>query len=163
FKKIKFETHENLGWGDIHLPEIEMHTQGFWILFRDLSFIERTNESQENQQSESQIGAVLTGAAHALGVVSPIHAMCDPKDIRFHAEVRNPTFALPCIYSVDNFPGGLELSYYVLVNLSVIADAAYQHVSNCNCDDGCPACIGLSEEKNVKPLVLVVLKQLAKV
>ena len=161
FKKIKFETHENLGWGDIHLPEIEMHTQGFWLLFRDLSFIGSSDEPQENQQSESQIGAVLIGAAHALGVVSPIHAMCDPKDIRFHAEVRSPTFGLPCIYSVDNFPGGLDLSYYVLANLSVIADAAYQHVSNCNCEDGCPACIGLSEEQNVKILAQGLLKQLS--
>ena len=26
FKKIKFDTHENIGWGKIHLPEEEMHT-----------------------------------------------------------------------------------------------------------------------------------------
>ena len=22
FKKIKFDTHENLGWGQVHLPEL---------------------------------------------------------------------------------------------------------------------------------------------
>ena len=26
YKKIKFHTHENIGWGQIHLPEQEMHT-----------------------------------------------------------------------------------------------------------------------------------------
>ena len=33
YKKIKFGTHENVGWGDIHLPEQTMHTTGFWIEF----------------------------------------------------------------------------------------------------------------------------------
>ena len=149
FKKIKFETHENLGWGDIHLPEIEMHTQGFWLLFRDLGI-----------ESDAMIGAVLTGAAHALGVVAPIHAMCDVKDIQFRSEVRNPVFALPCIYAYDQFPGGLDLSYYVLKNLNVIIGAAKDHVTACSCNDGCPACIGLSEEKSVKPLVINLLHQI---
>ncbi len=153
FKKIKFETHENLGWGDIHLPELEMHTQGFWMLFRDL-------EELPGLDSDSRIGATLAGAAHALGVVAPIHAMCDPRDMRFHAEVRNPVFALPCIYAVDNFPGGLELSYYVLSNLEVISQAAHDHVASCPCEDGCPACIGLSEETNVKTGVIELLQRI---
>ncbi len=31
FKKIKFETHENIGSGPIHLPEEELHTNAAWI------------------------------------------------------------------------------------------------------------------------------------
>src|SRR4051794_11637102 len=31
FKKIKFETHENIGSGPIHLPEEELHTSAAWI------------------------------------------------------------------------------------------------------------------------------------
>ncbi|EHQ08049.1 DEAD/DEAH box helicase [Leptonema illini] len=153
FKKIKFETHENLGWGDIHLPELEMHTQGFWMLFRDL-------DQLPGLDSDARIGATLAGVAHALGVVAPIHAMCDPRDMRFHAEVRNPVFALPCIYAVDNFPGGLELAYYVLGNLEVISQAAHDHVAACACEDGCPACIGLSEEKGMKSTVLALLERI---
>ncbi len=26
YKKIKFFTHENAGYGDVHLPEMQMHT-----------------------------------------------------------------------------------------------------------------------------------------
>ena len=32
FKKIKFHTHENVGWGSISIPEQEMHTTAFWIV-----------------------------------------------------------------------------------------------------------------------------------
>ncbi len=31
FKKIKLYTHENVGWGQIHLPEQQMHTSAFWF------------------------------------------------------------------------------------------------------------------------------------
>ena len=31
FKKIKFETHENIGSGPISLPEQELHTSAAWI------------------------------------------------------------------------------------------------------------------------------------
>ena len=30
YKKLRLETHENLGWGKIHLPEIELHTTAYW-------------------------------------------------------------------------------------------------------------------------------------
>ena len=31
YKKLRLETHENIGWGKIHLPEIEMHTTAYWV------------------------------------------------------------------------------------------------------------------------------------
>ena len=31
YKKLRLETHENLGWGKIHLPEIELHTTAYWV------------------------------------------------------------------------------------------------------------------------------------
>ena len=31
FKKLKLDTHENLGWGHIHLPEMELHTTAWWL------------------------------------------------------------------------------------------------------------------------------------
>lgn len=35
FKKIKLYTHENVGWGRIHLPEQQMHTSAFWFSLPD--------------------------------------------------------------------------------------------------------------------------------
>ena len=31
YKKIKFYTHENAGYGDVRLPEMQMHTTAFWL------------------------------------------------------------------------------------------------------------------------------------
>lgn len=138
FKKIKLETHENTGWGEIHLPEIEMHTQSGWISF-ETSLIERL------ANSESDAGAMISGAAHALGVVAPVYVLCDRNDLRFRSEVRSTIFKKPTIYCYDNFPGGLDLSYGALRNLPVIAKAAYDLISSCSCENGCPACTGIPE------------------
>src|SRR6185369_1978235 len=31
YKKIKFFTHENAGYGDVRLPDLQMHTTSFWL------------------------------------------------------------------------------------------------------------------------------------
>jgi DEAD/DEAH box helicase domain-containing protein len=35
YKKIKLYTHENVGWGRIHLPEQQMHTSAYWFSLPD--------------------------------------------------------------------------------------------------------------------------------
>lgn len=156
FKKMKLETHENLGWGQINTPEIEMHTQGGWILIPE-------DHTIRNQIKYEALGASLTGVAHALSVVSPVFVLCDPRDIRFRAEVKSAAFQLPTIYFYDSFPGGIGLSYRVMENLSVIAREAKELVQNCNCETGCPSCTGLPDlEFQSKENAIFVLQELEK-
>ncbi len=35
YKKLKLDTHENLGWGRIHLPETELHSTAWWLSLLD--------------------------------------------------------------------------------------------------------------------------------
>jgi DEAD/DEAH box helicase domain-containing protein len=35
YRKIKRYTHETLGFGDIELPEMELETEGYWLVFGD--------------------------------------------------------------------------------------------------------------------------------
>ena len=39
FKKIRFDTHENVGFGEVHLPAMQMHTSAFWVTFPE-AFVE---------------------------------------------------------------------------------------------------------------------------
>lgn len=155
FKKIKLETHENLGWGDIHTPEIEMHTQGAWLLLPE-------GHSLRQLSGEARLGGVLNAAATALGIVAPLYSLCDPRDLRVRAEVRSTAFSLPAIYLYDSFPGGMELSYRVIENLPVVARAASQLIAECRCAAGCPACTGSPEEDpEVRALAIALLETLS--
>ena len=36
FKKLKFVTDENVGWGPIDLPELELQTTAYWLTAEDV-------------------------------------------------------------------------------------------------------------------------------
>jgi DEAD/DEAH box helicase domain-containing protein len=74
FKKIKFFTNENIGAGQLELPENEMHTTAYWItLGRSLL------ESLPYGVSERQSG--MFGLLHALESVASLLLMCDRRDL----------------------------------------------------------------------------------
>ncbi|HEY2460678.1 MAG TPA: DEAD/DEAH box helicase [Candidatus Acidoferrum sp.] len=74
FKKIKFFTNENVGAGQLELPENEMHTTSYWItLERPLL------ESLPYSVNERQSG--MFGLLHAMESVATLLLMCDRRDL----------------------------------------------------------------------------------
>lgn len=139
YKKIKFETHENVGFGDIHLPENEMQTEGFWFAFReDLKII--------LEEEEADIGSGLFGLANLLSNVIPIYVMCDPRDFRVVSMVKCPHNELPVIFIYDKYPGGIGISRNLFFKDREILKAAKELVDGCKCEHGCPSCSGPSIE-----------------
>ena len=69
YKKIRFYTHENIGWGPISLPEQEMHTTAFW--FAQKLDLEPSVPSEVVQNA-------LNGVAHLLLNTAPLELMCEP-------------------------------------------------------------------------------------
>src|SRR5207344_402771 len=75
FKKIKFYTMENVGAGNLSMPEQEMHTTAFWLHFPE-SFLARFPDLSP---TEKQSG--LVGLGNALRAVASLLLMCDPRDL----------------------------------------------------------------------------------
>ncbi len=90
FKKIKFDTHENIGSGPIHLPELELHTSAAWLSLNE--------ELKENEQDDLEQGMI--GAAHALKAIIPLYAMCDPADIHAVPQVKAAHNQKPTIFYI---------------------------------------------------------------
>ena len=74
FKKIKFYSRENVGYGQVHLPDHEMHTTSFWLTFRE-EFFHDLNLGR----ADSLEGVV--GLAHCLHHLAPLYLMCDGRDL----------------------------------------------------------------------------------
>jgi DEAD/DEAH box helicase domain-containing protein len=90
FKKIKFFTNENVGAGNLELPENEMHTTAYWItLERPLL------ESLPYSVSERQSG--MFGLLHALESVATLLLMCDRRDLGAAIGERPPSSNEPVI------------------------------------------------------------------
>jgi DEAD/DEAH box helicase domain-containing protein len=135
FKKIKFGSHENVGYGVIELPEISKHTTAYWWEFPD-------DIADRLEMAQSALGDALKALANVLQNVVPIFAMCDVRDIRAVPMVRAPMTQRPTIYVYDNIAGGVGLSRKIYQMHDDLKVAARELILACGCDSGCPSCVG---------------------
>ncbi len=133
FKKIRFNTHENIGSGPVNLPETEMTTTAFWLGF---------TASALGGMNTSDIQSGLIGLANLMPQVASLFMMSDPRDLRAVCQVKSPFSGLPTLYLYDNFPGGVGYSEEIFHNYQSIFKAARETINSCRCLDGCPSCVG---------------------
>lgn len=132
FKKIKFETHENIGSGPIYLPEEELHTASAWI----------SADKEAAGLPEVRLEQGLIAAAHALGSIAPLFVMCDRRDIHVVPQVKAIHNEKPTIFFYDRYPGGVGLSEKIYDDMEKIMRETMGLIQNCRCEKGCPSCIG---------------------
>ena len=144
FKKLKFGTDENVGWGPIDLPELELQTTAYWL----------TAERLATPWRRDDLDVALLGAGRAIQTVASVLLMVDPRDLGLVAQVRSPHSEEPTIYLYEAMPGGIGLSERLWQRHEELLDAAAALVAACPCEAGCPACTGPRLEPNVSPKAL---------
>ncbi len=162
YKKIRYYTHENIGYGPITLPDHEMHTSAVWWQLPQQA-LERAFESRQ----EALDG--FLGAAYALHIVATVAVMAEARDLqkavgsgdggwfavtdgRGRGQLRTPDGApaapeqtsafTPTVFLYDNFPGGVGLSEPLWRRQAELVRLASELVAACDCRGGCPACVG---------------------
>ncbi len=137
FKKMKYETHENLGFGPVDLPEIEITTSACWWTLPD---------SVTEGLSMDDLQGGMLGIASLLRELAPLHLMCAPRDLSVLYRVRDPFTRKPAVYLYDSSPGGIGLAEKVYDMLPMLLDHAREAVEHCPCEGGCPSCVGPAVE-----------------
>ncbi len=133
YKKVKMWTHENVGWGDVRLPEQEMQTTAYW-----LSFPERVM----GMFTKADLESGLVGLSNVLVNVAPLFLMCDPRDIGVKPEIRSPHTGEATIFIYDKVPAGIGFAEKLYRIHDQLLEAAEQLVRDCDCAAGCPSCVG---------------------
>ncbi len=153
YKKIKFFTHENVGAGKVHLPELEMSTSSSW-------FELPANLPEELELSVSEFSAGLQGAANLLQNIAPVYMMCDTSDIRVVPMIRSPFTKLPSLFIYDSFPGGIGLSFKLYHHPVPAIKGAIARLTSCSCRCGCPSCVGpiLENSENTRSVTGEILR-----
>ncbi|HEU5076045.1 MAG TPA: DEAD/DEAH box helicase, partial [Polyangiaceae bacterium] len=180
YKKIKFFTHENAGYGDVHLPEIQMHTTSFWLTLRE-DFVARFAIPR------ATFIDALRGIGRALETVSTLALMCDPRDIgqtlgdggsederatgagpvaEAEPPGRNPGAGKlggfdPTVFLFDAHPGGVGLAPRIFERAEELLERASVLVEHCPCKAGCPGCVGpVAEHARTKFIALDILREI---
>jgi DEAD/DEAH box helicase domain-containing protein len=162
YKKIRYYTHENVGFGNIDLPDQEMHTTALWW-----QVAPQVLEAQFPTRQQALDG--FLGASYAMHHVAAMQMLSEPQDIgravgdgnaKWFATVGSngrgtlrdkagqavDPFALqqftPTLFLYDNYPGGIGISEPLFARKQAVVAHAHQLVEACECEHGCPSCIG---------------------
>jgi len=149
FKKLKFGTDENLGWGPIHLPEIELQTTAYWLMLG----------SAAEGWRRADLDVALLGVGRAIQAVAAVLLMVDPRDLGLVRQVRSPHNGSPTVYLYEAVPGGVGLSERLHDRHGELVAGAADLIAGCGCLSGCPACTGprLEPDIDAKALALRLL------
>ena len=170
YKKIKFFTHENAGYGDVHLPEMQLHTTSFWLTLPE-AFVDRLGAPR------ASVVDGLRGVGRALELVSALGLMCDPRDLGQTlgdggapgdgaAPGRDPFSGRtggfdPTVFLFDAQPGGVGLAPRIYERADELVARAHALIESCDCEAGCPACVGPTDEHGPrKGIALEILRRL---
>jgi DEAD/DEAH box helicase domain-containing protein len=93
-------------------------------------------------ETATRTKSALSGLAHAMGNLAPLHLMCDPRDIATLVEWKSKETQAPTITFYDSIPEGIGLSERLYELHDDLLRGALDLVRSCPCSDGCPACIG---------------------
>ena len=153
FKKMKFDTHENLGFGPVDLPEMELTTSACWWTLPD---------SAAEGLSQDELQGGMLGISTMLRQIAPLYLMCAPRDIAVLYRTRDPFTRKPAMYLYDNCPGGVGLAEKVYDMLPMLLRSARDAIAECPCEAGCPSCVGPAGEVGAagKKTALLLLQRL---
>jgi len=166
YKKIKFYTLENLGYGEINLPQQEMHTTACWFTIGN-EILDALDMGRE------ELLDGLLGISYLLHHIATFLLMCDIKDIERCIGDRSTTALVgfarrdsqgrkihsldlgtgesapqpaallqPTIFLYDNHPGGVGFSQELFEAHKLLFTKALELIERCGCEHGCPSCVG---------------------
>ncbi|MEY6432648.1 DEAD/DEAH box helicase [Thioalkalicoccus limnaeus] len=162
YKKIRYYSHDNIGYGRIELPDQELHTTAVWWQVRPAALEALLPDRQQAIEG-------FLGATYALHHVAVLRAMAELRDLgRAVGDGQGTWFAtlgsdgrgqcrgadnealeptalgrfIPTLFLYDNYPGGVGLSAPLFDDAQILVRDARALVAACSCPAGCPACIG---------------------
>ena len=141
FKKIKFYTNENVGSGELDLPEQQMQTTSYCLTIPETVMGLLPYAADDRRDG-------IAGLSFAMRQVAQLLLMCDRHDVGISidsddtSENPAPSVTKARIFVYDNYPGGIGFSAPLFRMHHELLSATRKLISDCECESGCPGCVG---------------------
>jgi DEAD/DEAH box helicase domain-containing protein len=147
FKKIKFYTNENVGSGELDLPEQQMHSTAYWLTIPQPVMAALPYAADDRRDG-------VVGLSFAMRQMAQLLLMCDRQDIGVsigsgeqsdEVDPRSAPISLPDeprIFIYDNYPGGIGFSQPLFAMHADLLRRTREVIASCSCEHGCPTCVG---------------------
>ncbi|CAJ38222.1 DEAD/DEAH box helicase [Methanocella arvoryzae] len=101
--------------------------------------------SPKYQEQLLEQGKDFDGGIHAVehGMIAmaPVYALCDRWDLGGLSTPLHPDTGMPTIFVYDGYEGGIGIAEKCYEIFPELAKATLEMIRDCECEDGCPACI----------------------
>jgi DEAD/DEAH box helicase domain-containing protein len=114
-------------------------------------------------ETAESVNQALSGLCYLLGNLAPLFVMCDPSDLAATWDTASAHTHQPTITLYEMVPGGTGLTDELIAHHAELLTMAAQRIRECDCEQGCPACVGPadeSRERNLKKDVLRIIELL---
>jgi len=159
YKKIKFYTLENIGYGQVDLPDQEMHTTAAWWTFDEalaarlglttwaflegLSGLSYTLQHLAALRCLCDVGDLGRALGDREGRWSLAQSRTSPGGARFGGDDPPDEGALrPTVSLYETYPGGSGLAEAIHRSSRELMTDALELIGVCPCGAGCPSCVG---------------------
>jgi len=132
FKKIKFYTNENVGSGELDLPEQQMHTTAYWLTIPAAVMGALPYAADDRRDG-------VVGLSFAMQQVAQLLLMCDRHDVGISLDAIDGDEK---IFLYDNYPGGIGFSEPLFRMHDELVARTRDLIAACPCENGCPGCVG---------------------
>lgn len=147
FKKIRFYTNENVGSGDLELPEQQMHTTSYWVTVPRGVLLALPYSPDDRRDG-------ISALAYAMHSVAQLLLMCDRRDVGVSVDTGSGDATVgerpaPAagdadahVFLYDNYPGGIGFSAPLFRMHDPLLRQTHELIASCPCEVGCPSCVG---------------------
>jgi DEAD/DEAH box helicase domain-containing protein len=123
-----------LGYFPLDLPSQVFESVAVWF-----TLPEELHQDMLAQNKDFNGG--IHAVEHGMIAMAPLYALCDRWDMGGLSTPNHPDTNLPTIFVYDAYEGGIGIAEKCYELFPDLAKATLELVRDCECTDGCPACI----------------------
>jgi len=142
-----------------------LRTTATWLSFGPQALVLAQGTASDAEKAREALGDGLHAIQHLITSTIPLLVMCDQRDVNGYYDLAHGDAQGPTLFLYDACQGGIGLADIGYQRMERLLALAHRTVSECDCQDGCPACIQmgacrLRNESLNKRMALLLLGQM---
>jgi len=133
FERHDARSGEAISRESLDVPETSLRTRALYYALPP--------ELEADLRAAGDFPGGIHAAEHAMIATMPLSFLCDRRDIGGLSTPHHPHTDRSTIFIYDGYPGGVGIAEAGYESIGDLAATTGELVADCDCEDGCPACV----------------------
>jgi DEAD/DEAH box helicase domain-containing protein len=133
FEKIHFYSLDAISVQELDLPTFVLETMSVWLVPPEWLM-------EKVRRADLDVHSGLRGIGYATRMMLPAFMTCDTLD--FSHSIGSANSEWNAIFIYERYPHGLGFTEKAYERLHEIMPAVLENIRDCECEEGCPCCVG---------------------